>query len=84
MGDHDEKKAPFESDDGAPQAVFTQPLMIAQHSNASQLDGLAPHSFMGLAIVVTCVCGLFVFPILFFFSIPALVLAGEVSFHVIL
>ena len=83
MADHDEKKAPLECDDGAPQAVFTQPLIITQHSNASQLDDLAPHSFMGLAIVVTCVCGLFVFPILFF-SIPALVLAGEVSFHVIL
>ena len=56
MADHDKKKAPLECDDGAPQAVFTQPLMITQHSNASQLDDLAPHSFMGLAIIVHDLC----------------------------
>lgn len=82
MADHDEKKAPLERDDGAPQVVFSQPLMIAQHPKACQLDDLAPHSFMRLAIVVASVCGFFIFPTLFC-SIPALILAGVVSFHVI-
>ena len=52
MADHDEKKAPLEHDDRGPQAVFTQPLMITEHPKAYQLDDLAPHSFMRLAIVV--------------------------------
>ena len=82
MADHDEKKAPLEHDDRGPQTVFTQPLMIAQEPKAYQLDELAPHSFMGLAIVVASVCGCFILPTLFC-SIPALILAGVVSFHVI-
>ena len=82
MADHDEKKAPLEHDDRGPQAVFTQPLMITEHPKAYQFDDLAPHSFMRLAIVVASVCGFFILPTLFC-SIPALILAGVVSFRVI-
>ena len=80
MADH-ETKTPLERDDEAPQAVFTQPLMmIPQPPIAYQMDDLAPHSFMGLAIVVAAVCGFLHFPTLFC-SIPAVILSGVVSFR---
>lgn len=79
MADH-EMKAPLEHDDGAPQAqvVVTQPLMIAQPPLVYGMDDLAPHSFMGLAIVVAVICGILHFPSLFC-SIPAIVLSAVVS-----
>lgn len=79
MADH-ETKVPLERDDGAPQAVFTQPLMIPQPPIVYRMDDLAPHSFMGLAVAVAAVCGFFHFPTLFC-SIPAIILSAVVSIH---
>ena len=79
MADH-EMKAPLELDDGAPQVVVTQPLMVQQPPITYKMDDLVPHSFMGFAVVVAGICGFFLFPTLFC-SIPAIVLAVIVSFQ---
>ena len=78
----DDSKAPVPETGGEPSpVVLIQPAPLSQlqpPTNVFYTEQLAPHSFMGLAIVLSIVCFFFYFPCIAL-TIPAIGLSCMVS-----